>query len=205
MVDVHLTCWLIAIIFHLSNAQSSAPTTSVVSRNTVVNKTNPLCINISSLDSIVFYKGQTVSRQHSSTQPMLAMQCVGVCYYVNMPVVRCVMNNNTQEWQCDANIISPSNIQLGSVHVQCEGCSGPEDILMITNGSCQLQYSLIRTTASTTSTLSSSSTGQVFLSIMKFTGMFLFCCVTILFGGTSHHHHHSSFSSSSHLIIRTGL
>jgi len=103
------------------------------------------CIPMQSLTALTFTPGQIAIRRR--TAPVLTMQCQGDCPpQAQVLAVQCT-NTGTNDlgsvqWKCEANI-SPQTFQLASVHVQCEGCTRPGDT-DVTQGSCQLQYSLMR-------------------------------------------------------------
>ena len=138
------------------------------------------CIPMQSLTALTFTPGQIATRRRTAS--VLTMQCQGDCPpQAQIQAVQCT-NTGTNDmgrvqWKCEANI-SPRIFQLASVHVQCEGCTGPGDT-DVTRGSCQLQYSLTRAAGTSSRSYRSSDSSDIdtFILVILVLGVVLITCI----------------------------
>jgi len=103
-------------------------------------------IHMSQISALTLYKDRfTTSRKN---QPVPQLRCTGgdAQYSGYVPkVVSCKSLGSdgvSTQWKCEASM--DDRYKFGSVHVNCEGYSGPGDIHVV-KGSCALDYELLFT------------------------------------------------------------
>lgn len=102
-------------------------------------------IPLSQIQSLTLYKGQYTIRHRTPVIPQL--QCQGGsagCQYIP-DVVQCSnmgSDGHNINWKCEGRL--PDGVDLGSIHVSCEGYRYPGDPEVLV-GSCGLKFTLDRT------------------------------------------------------------
>lgn len=105
------------------------------------------CMPMTSITSLSFEPGMTLTRRRTANVPTL--NCVGNCpSNAFLSGAQCrqtgVSDNGLPSWKCDGVFPGASareQYRLGSVRVQCEGCTKAGDPNVV-RGSCALTYSV---------------------------------------------------------------
>ena len=123
------------------------------------------CSPVSQLTALTFRPGDVAYRRRNPSVP--SMVCIDCPAGTRPPTVQCVAHGlndfGRPQWVCEAQ----DGMNLGTVEVVCEGCSGPGDTLVL-KGSCQLQYQNTQNTVAVSST-------TTIIAVVFF--IFLACCV----------------------------